>query len=181
MSIQNITSSSAALSSSLLQFADSSSNSSSSDLQGLPQLSSDQLQQLRQALQQDLRQAFAGGGSASGSGQANTANASGVQSQLDQSISDTLGQFGFTDAQKQSVLDKINQALTGGGATAGKRGHGRHHVHQALNSIFQALQSASGSPSASNSTGGGASPPTFASAVAGAGANSSGQTLDLTA
>jgi hypothetical protein len=181
MSIQNISSSSAALSSSFLQFADSSNNSSSSDLQGLPQLSSDQLQQLRQALQQDLRQAFSSASSAGGNGQGNTTNASGVQSQLDQSISDTLGQFGFTDAQKQTVLDKINQALTGGDGTSGKRGHGRHHVHQALNSIFQVLQSASGSQSVSNSTAGGASTPTSASSVVGAGANSPGQTLDVTA
>ena len=68
MSVQSVNNSTAALTSQWLQ-SQSSSLFGSTDVQSLPQLSGDQLQQLRQALQQDVQQAFAGqtsGGGANG-------------------------------------------------------------------------------------------------------------------
>ena len=185
MSVQSVTNSTAALNAPLMQ-AESSSSFDSSDSQSLPQLTSNQLQQLRQALQQDLQQAFASqsSGGSSGSGGSTSGNSSGsVQSQLDQSVSNTLGQFGFSDSQKQTVLDKLNQALSGPSGGHARRGHGRHHAQQALNSVLQTLQSNSaGQTSGANGSDPSSSPPTsLLGAVGASPSTSSGQSLDLLA
>lgn len=186
MSVQSVTNSTAALNAQLLQ-AESSSSFGSTDSQSLPQLTSNQLQQLRQALQQDLQQAFASqsSGASSGSGGSTSGGSNGsVQSQLDQSVSNTLGQFGFSDSQKQTVLDKLNQAISGpSGGHARRGGHGRHHVQQALNSVLQTLQSNSaGQTSGANGSDPSSSPPTsLLGAVGASPSTSSGQSLDLLA
>lgn len=193
MSVQSVNNSTAALTSQWLQ-SQSSSLFGSSDVQSLPQLSGDQLQQLRQALQQDVQQAFAGqtsGAAANGSnssGSNSNGSTSSLQTQLDQSISNTLSQFGFTDSQTQSVLDKLNQALSGAQGASGHshRGHGhaRHHVQQALNGIFQALQNNSSGQQASNtdnSAGSSNSSTTSLNGITAVPLSSSGQSIDLTA
>lgn len=172
MSVQNINASTAALNAQLLQ-SSTAADSSFGDTQ-LPQLSSSQAQQLQQALTQDIQQAFASGGSPST-----------IQSQLDSSVSNTLGQAGFSDAQKQAVLDKINQALTGGGkARHGHgHGHGRHRLSQIVQNLAQAVQSSSsstaGQPSTSSTSG--STSATGAASLVGPTASGSGSSLDLTA
>ena len=172
MSVQNINSSTAALNAQLLQSSTASdSGFSNSDL---PQLSGSQAQQLQQALTQDIQQAFSGGGSTSA-----------VQSQLDSSVSNTLTQAGFSDAQKQTVLDKINQALTGGGrAKHGHgHGHGRHRVSQVAQNLTQAVQNPSSSTagqSSTSSTSGSTSAGGTASLI-GQTTGGAGSSLDLTA
>jgi hypothetical protein len=192
MSVQSVNNSTAALTSQWLQ-SQSSSLFGSSDVQSLPQLSGDQLQQLRQALQQDVQQAFAGqtsGGGANGSSSSGSnpnGSTSSLQTQLDQSISNTLSQFGFSDSQTQSVLDKLNQALSGAQGASGHahRGHGhaRHHVQQALNGIFQALQNnSSGQTSNTDSSAGSSnSSTTSLNGITAIPLSSSGQSIDLTA
>jgi len=188
VSVQNVNNSTASLNAQLLQ-AESSSLFGASSGQSLPQLSSDQLQQLRQALQQDLQQAFSGqssgAGSASGGSSANGSTSS-VQSQLDQSIAKTLGQFGFTNSQTQSILDKLNQALSGPQGASGhaRHGHGRHRVQQNVNGLLQALEN--NSSGQTSNTGGSSSSDSSLSSLNGITAiplsgSSSGQSLDLTA
>lgn len=172
MSVQNINSSTAALNVQLLQSSNAS-DSTFSDTD-LPQLTSSQAQQLQQALTQDIQQAFSGGGP--------PAN---IQSQLDNSVSNTLTQAGFSDSQKQTVLDKINQALTGGGrAKHGHgHGHGRHRVSQLVQNLAQAVQNSSTNNAGPSPTGG-ASGSTLSggtAALAGQTAGGSGSSLDLTA
>lgn len=101
----------------------------------------------------------------------------------DQSVSNTLGQFGFSDSQKQTVLDKLNQALSGPSGGHARRGHGRHHAQQALNSVLQTLQSNSaGQTSGANGSDPSSSPPTsLLGAVGASPSTSSGQSLDLLA
>lgn len=194
MSVQSLNSSTNSLYAQLMQ-AESSNLFGSSSGQSLPQLSSDQLQQLQQALQQDLQQAFSGQSSGSSSSGANASGASAngssssVQSQLDQSVSNTLGQFGFTNSQTQSVIDKLNQALSGPQGASGHawhgHGHGRHRVQQTVNSLLQALENNSSSQNSSTS-GGSSSSDLSSSSLNGITAvplsnSSSGQSLDLTA
>lgn len=192
MSVQSVYNSTAALTTQWLQ-SQSASLFGSSDVQSLPQLSSDQLQQLRHALQQDVQQAFAGQTSGPGangtnsSGSNSNGSTSSLESQLDQSISNTLSQFGFTDSQTQTVLDKLNQALSGAQGSSGHahRGHGhaRHHVQQALNGIFQALQNYSSSQTANADSGSGSSnsSTTSLNGITAVPLSSSGQSIDLTA
>lgn len=192
MSVQSLNGSSNSLYAQLLQ-AESSSLFGSPDSQSLPQLSNDQLQQLKQALQQDLRQAFSGQSSGSGStpsssnpnGATPSGSASSLQSQIDQSVSNTLGQFGFTNSQTQSVIDKLNQALSGPQGASGHawHGHGRHRVQQTVNSLLQAFENNSSSQNSGGSNS--SSDPSSSSlngitAVPLSGAGS-GQSLDLTA
>lgn len=194
MSVQGVINSAAALNAEWLQ-AQSSNPFSSSDAQSLPQLSGDQLQQLRQALQQDVQQAFAGqapGATANGSnssGSNSSCSTSSLQSQLDQSISNTLAQFGFTDSQTQTILDKLNQAFSGSSGASGHahRGHGhghaRHQVQQTLNSLLQTLQSiSSGSSSSTNNSGNSTdSSQNSLNGITAVQLASSGQAIDLTA
>lgn len=172
MSVQNINSSTAALNAQLLQ-SSTAGDSGFSDSE-LPQLSSSQAQQLQQALTQDIQQAFAGGGSSAG-----------VQSQLDSSVSNTLTHAGFSDAQKQTVLDKINQALTGGGrAKHGHgHGHGRHRVNQVVQNLAQAVQTSSSTTAGQSSTSStsGSTAAGSAATLVGPTGGGSGSSLDLTA
>ena len=186
MSVQSLNSSTNSLYAQLMQ-AESSNLFGSSGGQSLPQLSSDQLQQLRQALQQDVQQAFAGQTPAANASNSNSNGSTGSpQSQLDRSISNTLTQFGFNDSQTQTVLDKLNQALSGSQGASGyaHRGHGhaRHHVQQALNGIFQALQNNSGSSSSTDTSGNSTdSSPTSLNGINAVPLSNSGQSIDLTA
>lgn len=171
MSIQNINSSTAALNAQLVQGGNSSSDSSF-NAADFPQLSSTQVQQLQQALTQDVQQAFASG-----------ASGSDLQSTIDSSVSNTLGQFGFSQTQTQTVLDKLNQAAGGQGHTGrahhGVRGHGRRQAQQVINSLIQTLNSANGqSTNSSDSTN---STDTLLAAITGSPSTSSGQGVDLTA
>lgn len=171
MSIQSINSSTAALNAQLLQ-PNNTGSDSSFDSSNLPQLSSSQIQQLEQALTQDVQQAFASG-----------ATGSDLQSQIDNSVSNTLGQFGFNGNQTQTVLDKLNQAAGGQGQTGrahrGGHGHGRRQAQQVVNSLIQTLQTANGqSTNSSDSTD---STNTLLSAITASPSTSSGQGVDLTA
>lgn len=172
MSIQNINSSTAALNAQVLQGNNSNSDSTFSSAD-LPQLSSSQIQQLQQALTQDVQQAFASG-----------ASGSGLQSTIDNSASNTLGQFGFSQTQTQTVLDKLNQAAGGQGQTGrahhGGRGHGRRQSQQVINSLIQTLQNSAnsqttGSSDSTNPTN------TLLSAITSSPSTSSGQGVDLSA
>lgn len=172
MSIQNIGSSTAALNAQLLQSSNSSSDSSFNGAD-LPQLSSDQIQQLQQALTQDVQNAFASGSSGGD-----------LQSQIDNSVSTTLGKFGFSSSQTQTVLDKLNQAAGGqaraGHAHGGGRGHGRRQAQQVVSSLIQTLQN-----SANGQTSGTTDPSsptnTLLSAITGTSSTDSGQGVDFTA
>lgn len=165
MSIQNVSSSTAALNSQLLQRQQSGSSDFSS--LSLPQLTSSQVQNLQQALQSDLQQAFSGGGN--------------PQTQLDTSVSNTLSQAGFSQNQIQSILSKINQGF--GGAGKGGRGHGAHHARHAINNLIQTLQNNQASPS--SSTGASATSSTsstlLTSATASNPSTTTAQSLDVTA
>jgi len=171
MSIQNIGSSTAAFNAQLLQSSNSSGDSSFNGAD-LPPLSSSQIQQLQDALTQDVQQAFASG-----------ASGGDVQSQIDNNVSNTLGQFGFNSSQTQTVLDKLNQAAGGQGraghAHGGARGHGRR-AQQVIANLIQTLQN-----SANGQTSGATDPSnpvnTLLNAITGASSTSSGQGVDFTA
>lgn len=198
MSIQSLGSYSPAQESQLLLGG----GTDSSGLTGLPQLSSEQLQQLRQAIAQDVQQALSGGnsasngaspsgGSSSGNSSGSSSGASDFQSRLDQNISNTLSQFGFSDSQTQTVLDKLNQALSGrangsGNAQTQPAHVVRRHLRHAMHAIFQALQNASsgrGASGFSSDLTGSSSSTLFGASAGGANVDSasSGQSLDLTA
>jgi len=170
MSIQNVLTSTAAVNSQLLQQQDTGASSDFSG-QSLPQLSTSQVQSLQQALQNDLQQALSTG----------TSNGS-LQSQLDSSVSNTLQSAGFSQDQTNSVLDKLNQALTKGGR--GRGGHGGHRAKQVFNSLIQALQNnATGQSTSSTSVTSTSNPSatTLLSAVTGSESTTSGQSLDVSA
>lgn len=172
MSIQNIGSSTAALNAQLLQPSSSSADSTFNGAD-LPHLTSSQIQQLQQALTQDVQQAFASG-----------ASGSDLQSQINDNVSNTLGQFGFSSAQTQTVLDKLNQAAGGQGRTGhahgGGRGHLRRSTQQVLVNLIQALQnSANGQTTGGSDSTNPAS--TLLSAMTASPSSNSGQGLDLTA
>jgi hypothetical protein len=172
MSIQNVNSSTAALNAQLLQQEQQSGNSSFSS-QDLPQLSTNQVQSLQQALQTDVQQALSG-----------SAGGGNFQTQLDSSVSNSLSQAGFSQSQIQSVIDKLNQGANGSSSTQ-KHGHGGHHARRVLNSLVQTLNSnASGqsSTSSSGSTGTAtSSSTTLLDAVTNTSSTTSGQSLDVTA
>lgn len=171
VSIQNIGSSTAALNAQLLQSSNSSGDSSFNSAD-LPQLSSDQIQQLQQALTQDVQNAFASG-----------ASGGDLQSQIDNNVTTTLGKFGFNANQTQTVLDKLNQAAGGQGhagrAHGGGRGHGRR-AQQVIANLIQTLQN-SANGQTTNSSDSSNPTNTLLSAITGSPSTSSGQGLDLTA
>lgn len=172
MSIQNINSSTAALNAQLVQGGNSSSDNSF-NAADLPQLSSTQVQQLQQALTQDVQQAFASG-----------ASGGDLQSTIDNSVSNTLGQFGFSQTQTQSVLDKLNQAAGGQGRTGrthhGGRGHGQRQSQQVIHSLIQTLRN-SANGQTTNSSDSTNPADTLLTAITGSPSASSGQGVDLTA
>lgn len=152
----------AALNAQLLQQQDSGASADFSN-QSLPPLDSGQVQSLQQALQNDVQQSLSGG-------------ASGGLSQLDGSLSNTLKQFGFSQNQVDSFLQKLNQAASGSG-------HARHgrHARQVVNNLVQTLAS---NASSSSSAGAAGSLTSFAappSSAAGGGPSTSGATLDVSA
>jgi hypothetical protein len=166
MSIQNVSSSTAAINSQLLQQQQQSGNSSFGS-SNLPQLTSSQVQNLQQALQADLQQAFSSGGN--------------PQTQVDSSVSNTLSQSGFSQNQIQSILNKINQGF--GGAKKGGHGHGAHHARGAINSLIQTLQNSQASQTSSTgtSTTSSTSSALLTSAVTSSQSTTAGQSLDVTA
>ncbi|HWB09680.1 MAG TPA: hypothetical protein VG826_10660 [Pirellulales bacterium] len=172
MSIQNVSSSTAALNAQLLQQQQQSGDSDFSNA-SLPQLTSSQVQGLQQALQNDLQQAFTAGTGSSTSGS--------VQTQLDNSVSNTLSQAGFSQNQIQSILDKINHGFTGTGR--GGRGHGAHHARQVINSLIQTLANngSSASTTTSGSTSSTATTSVLTSAVNDSQSTTAGQSIDVTA
>jgi hypothetical protein len=167
MSIQNVASSTAALNAQLLEQQQS--GAASFNNQNLPQLTSDQVQNLQQALQNDVRQAFSSG-----------ASGGNVQTQLDNSVSSTLSQAGFSQNQVQSFLDKINQGF--GASSRGGRGHAAHHARHAVNNLIQTLQSnTAGQSSSGTSTSSTTSNNLLTSSVSGSPSTTAGQSIDLAA
>lgn len=167
MSIQSVSSSTAALNAQLLQQQESGATDFSN--LNLPQLTSDQVQNLQQSLQSDLQQAFSSGTSSGN-----------VQTQLDNSVSDTLSQAGFSQKQIQTILDKVSQGF--GEAGRGGRGHGAHHARHAINSLIQTLQgNESAQPSSSLSTSSTSANTLLTSAVTGSPSTTAGPSIDVTA
>ncbi|HVX12356.1 MAG TPA: hypothetical protein VHC22_14330 [Pirellulales bacterium] len=179
MSIQNISSSTAALNAQLAQQQQG--TSSSFDTQSLPQLSTDQVQSLQQALQTDLQQALSGA----------AGNPAGYQTQLDNSVTNTLSQAGFSQSQIQTIVDKLNDQGTNGNAAS--QGHHGHHARRVLNGLVQALesnatgQSSTSGSAGSSSTGSGATSNATASGstlleeIENASSTGAGQSLDMLA
>jgi hypothetical protein len=159
MSIQNVSSSTAALNAQLAQQQQGASSLFNS--QSLPQLSTDQVQSLQQALQSDLQQALSG----------TTGNTGGFQTQLDNSVSNSLSQAGFSQSQIQTVIDKLNGQGSNSNATS-SQGHHGHHARRVLNGLVQSLESnATGQSSTSGSAG---------SSSSGSGATSTATSLGTT-